>query len=104
MHMSIHRSRTVLDFKDGVRDAVQPLTDSLQLRQPLLKPIPRPLTVAHLQQRALKSPNVPAHLIQAVPVLLDVLRHLLLDFVELGDDLILSVSCQLEGERVTGSG
>lgn len=90
---------TVFDFQDGVRDTIQPPADSLQLRQPLLQPIARPLTVAHLhQQSVLKPPDIPVHPIQAVAAVLDVLCHLLLYFVQLRDDLILGVSCQWTNE------
>lgn len=102
--MTIKMNHTFLDFEDGVRDPIQPSANSLQLRQPLLKPVPRPLTVSHLKHCTLKSPNVPVHLIQTIPVVFDVLCQLLLDFVYLRDDLILSISCQdLEGDRVNTS-
>jgi len=97
---------TFFDLDDGVGDAVQPPTDSLQLRQPLLQPVSRPPAVPHLhQQRALEPPDVPVHGVQPVAAVLDVLRHLLLDLVQLGDDLVLCVSCQgSQGQRELQSG
>lgn len=84
---------TFSDLLNGIRDAVQPPTDPLQLRQPFLKPVPRSFTVSHLYQHgALKPPDIPVHPVQMVPALLDVLRHLLLDFVQLRYDLVLGVS------------
>lgn len=88
-------NHTFLDLEDGVRNTIQPPTDSLQLGQPLLKPISRPLTVSHLhQQRVFKPPDVPVHPVQTIVAVLDVLRHLLLNFIQLRDDLIFGVSCQ----------
>lgn len=92
---TITTNRTFLDFEDGVGDPIQPSTDSLQLRQPLLQSISRSLTVSHLhQQCALEPPDIPIHPVQTVATVLDVLRHLLLDFVQLRNYLILGVSCQ----------
>lgn len=90
-----HNKLTFLDLEDGVGDTVQPSTYPLQLGQPLLQPVSRPLTVSHLhEQRALEPPDVPVHPVQAVATVLDVLRHLLLDLVQLRNDLVLGVSCR----------
>lgn len=86
--------RTFLDLQDGVGDTIQPRTDSLQLGQSLLQPVSRPLTVSHLdKQCTLKPPDVTVHPIETVTAVLDVLRYLLLDFVQFRDDLIFGVSC-----------
>ena len=87
--------RTFLDLDDGVGDTVQLPADALQLGQSLLQPVSGPLTVSQLhQQCVLKPPDVPVHPVQSSPAVLDVLRHLLLDFVQLGDDLIFGVPCR----------
>ena len=86
--------RTFLDLQDGVGDTIQPPTDSLQLRQSLLQPVSRSLTVSHLdKQCALKPPDIAVHPFETVTAVLNVLRYLLLDFVQFGDDLIFGVSC-----------
>lgn len=91
---------TFLDLENGVGDTIQFSADSLQLGQPLLQSISRPLTVSHLhQERALEPSDIPVHGVQTVTTVLDVLRHLQLDLVQLRDDLVLCISCQVSKEE-----